>query len=105
MRGLTSHMLSRLRGRGHGVTELCAVDRYLADEVLGLTGAPVVADIATGKPADEPLQRSGSEDAALSVLALDKPAAAAKREDAVLDVRRDVVTDALLATSGDNNVV
>ena len=49
---------------------LYSVDSHLADEVLGLTGAPVVADIAATKPADEPLKLSGPEDAAVAVLVL-----------------------------------
>ena len=82
---------------------LCAVDRHLADKVLGLTGAPVVADIAATKPAEEPLQRRSPQDAAVSVLVLNVPAPSAEGSDLPLVVRGDVVTDALLATSGDGN--
>ena len=83
--------------------ELRAGDVHLVDEVLRLAGRVVVADIAATQSADEPLKLSSPQDSVVPVFVLHGPQPATEAADVILNVRGDVVANALLGISGDND--
>ena len=96
MRGLDLFVKSR---RGQWSYELRAGDVHPLVCSHRLAGRVVPGHVRVR--AEEPSQCRSPEDAAVSVLAHNRPPAAAEGADAVLDVRD--VRNAVLSKSGDNN--